>query len=113
LLTATGLSLAWTYDDAPGKTVRSVETWTFTPDGKALVVTGKDSRETMTVSELRRSRDGALTLVLDGNGNENGKAVIVRTILTRDGETLRITRQSRSPGQPFIMRHSHQLRPAA
>lgn len=113
LLTATGLSLAWTYDDGPGKTVRSVETWTFTPDGKALVVTGKDSRETMTVSELRRSRDGALTLVLDGTGNENGKAVIVRTILTRDGETLRITRQSRSPGQPFIMRHSHQLRPAA
>jgi hypothetical protein len=78
-----------------------------------LVITGKDASETMAVSELRRSRDGALTLVLDGTGEENDQPVIVRTILTRTSDTLRITRQSRSRGQPFIMRHSYQLRPAA
>lgn len=113
LLSVNGMVLAWTHDDGPGKTVRSAETWAFTPDGKGLVITGKDASETMAVSELRRSRDGALTLVLDGAGEENDQPVIVRTILTRTSDTLRITRQSRSRGQPFIMRHSYQLRPAA
>jgi len=113
LLSVNGMVLAWTHDDGPGKTVRSAETWAFTPDGKGLVITGKDASETMAVSELRRSRDGALTLVLDGTGEENDQPVIVRTILTRTSDTLRITRQSRSRGQPFIMRHSYQLRPAA
>jgi hypothetical protein len=111
LLTANGLTLAWTYDDGPGKTVHSAETWTFTPDGKRLTITGKDNAEAMAVAELRRSRDGALTMVLDGQGRENGKAVLVRTILTRNKDGLRITRQSRTPGQPFIMRHSYELHP--
>ena len=38
---------------------------------------------------------------------------MVRTILTRDGQVLRLTRMSRSAGQPFIMRHSYQLRPGS
>jgi hypothetical protein len=38
---------------------------------------------------------------------------MVREILTRDGPVLRLTRMSRTVGQPFIMRHSYQLRPAA
>lgn len=112
LLTANGLALAWTYDDGPGKTMRSAERWTFTPDGKTLTIIGKDGSSTMAVSELRRSGDGALTLVLDGTGRENGVAVLLRTTLTRDAGTLRITRQSRTAGQPFVMRHSYQLRPA-
>ncbi len=112
LLSVNGLALAWTYDDGPGKTMRSAERWTFTPDGKTLTIIGKDGSSTMAVSELRRSGDGALTLVLDGTGRENGVAVLLRTILTRDAGTLRITRQSRTAGQPFIMRHSYQLRPA-
>ena len=111
LLSVNGLALAWTYDDGPGKTVRSAETWALTPDGKTLTITGKDGSSTMAVAELRRSRDGGLTLVLEGTGRENGREVLVRTILTRNGEALRITRQSRTAGKPFIMRHSYELRP--
>jgi hypothetical protein len=111
LLSVTGLALAWTFDDGPGKTVRSGERWSFTPDGKTMLVTEGRRRETMAVSELCRSPDGALTLVLDGKGHENGKPVTIRTVLTRDKAVLRITRMSRTTGQPFIMRHSYQLRP--
>ena len=111
LLNAAGLALAWTFDDGPGKTVRSSERWSFTPNGKTMLVTAGQRRETMAVSELRRSPDGALTLVLDGKGDENRKPVMIRTILTRDKAVLRITRMSRTTGQPFIMRHSYQLRP--
>jgi hypothetical protein len=112
LMSANGLSLAWTFDDGPGKTVRSKQSWSFSPDGKSLIIAGDNSRETLAVAELRRSSTGALTIVADGMGEENGRQVMVREILTRDGPGLRITRQSRSAGQPFIMRHSYQLRPA-
>lgn len=116
LMTATGpdssLAIAWTFDDGPGKTVRSAEHWAFSPDAKTLTITEGQSRETMAVVELRRAAGGALTLVADGRGRENGQPVMVRTILTRDGNLLRLTRMSRQPGQPFIMRHSYQLRPA-
>jgi C-terminal processing protease CtpA/Prc len=113
LMTATGLTMAWTFDDGPGKTVRSAETWAVSPDGKTLTITGGKSQETMAVAELRRSPSGAVTLVADGRGSENGVMVMVRTILTRDKGVLRLTRMSRTAGQPFIMRHSYQLRPAS
>lgn len=113
LMTATGLQLAFTFDDGPGKTVRSTDTWSVTPDGKSLVIGHEKSRETMAIAELRRSANGSVTLVAEGSGKENGRTVMVREILTRDGPVLRLTRMSRSAGQPFIMRHSYQLRPAA
>lgn len=113
LMQANGLSIAWTFDDGPGKTVKDSERWSFSPDGRALTITSGKSSEAMVVAELRRSPSGALTLVADGSGTENGRKVIVRTILTRSGDQLRLTRMSRTSGQPFIMRHSYQLRPVA
>ncbi|WP_156255090.1 S41 family peptidase [Sandarakinorhabdus oryzae] len=113
LMSAKGLTIAWTFDDGPGKTVRASEAWSFSPDGKTLSITSGKARETMAVVELRRSPAGAVTLVADGRGNENGQSVMVRTILTRDGHVLRLTRMSRSAGQPLIMRHSYQLRAIA
>lgn len=113
LMAANGLSIAWTFDDGPSKMVRSAETWVFTPDGKSLVINGQKSSETMAIAELRRGANGSVTLVADGTGEENGNKVMVRKILTRDGSLLRLTRMSRRAGQPFIMRHSYQLRPVA
>ena len=113
LMTANGLSIAWTFDDGPGKTVHASQSWSFTPDGKSLVIKGGKSSEIMAIAELWRSANGSVTLVADGSGEENGRTVMVREILTRDGPVLRLTRMSRTAGQPFIMRHSYQLRPAA
>lgn len=113
LMQAQGLSIAWTFDDGPGKTVKDSEAWAFSPDGKTLTITSGRRSETMAVAELRRSPAGALTLVADGTGTENGRTVMVRTILTRDGQVLRLSRMSRTAGQPFILRHAYQLRPAA
>jgi Peptidase family S41 len=111
-MAADGLALRWTFDDGPGKTVRSSQSWSITPDGKRVTITSGKDRETLAVAELRRSSTGGLTLVADGTAEENGRKMLVREILTRDGPVLRITRMSRAAGQPFIMRHSYQLRPA-
>lgn len=48
--------------------------------------------------------------MLDGQGNENGRAVITRKILTRQGDRLRLTTMTRVAGEPFLMRQSYELR---
>lgn len=107
-----GQALAWTFDDGPGKTVSSAETWMFDPAGKTVSITSgsKQSGEWGLV-EARSSADGSsLTIVLDGTAKENGRKLIARKILTRDGNRLRITTQTRAIGEPFLMRQSYELR---
>ena len=105
-----GASVAFTFDDGPGKTVRSTVSWTLAPDGRTLTVgQGKDA-ETMTVVERRGGpKAGDLTLVAEGRGEENGAAVAVRTILTRRTGELSITRQTQAPGGPFLLRDAYRL----
>ncbi|MCL9982575.1 MAG: S41 family peptidase [Erythrobacter sp.] len=112
MMQSDGQVLSWTFDDGPGKTVRSSETWTFDATAKALTITaGKNSPETWHVVEARASADGSsLTIVLDGTSLENGRSVIARKILTRDAGRLRITKQTRVAGEPFLMRQSYELR---
>lgn len=107
-----GQVLAWTFDDGPGKTVQSSEAWTFDASGQSLTITaGINAPNQWRVVESRASADGAsLTIVLEGESIENGREVFARKILTRDGDRLRITKQTRVAGEPFLMRQSYELR---
>jgi hypothetical protein len=113
-LDSDGRALAFTYEDGPGKTVRSAADWTFDPARRSFVITtrgfeGKGAAETWRVAEAHAGADGAITLVLDGELTENGRTRVARTVLTRSGNLLRLTRMTRSPGEPFLMRHSYEL----
>lgn len=112
LMQSDGQALSWTFDDGPGKTVRSAETWTLDASGRTVSITsGPKPAATWTVVEARSSADGSsLTIVLDGATEDNGRALIARKTLTRDGSRLRITTQTRAVREPFIMRNSHDLR---
>lgn len=112
LMQSDGQVLAWTYDDGPKKTVRSSETWKFDGAGRSLTITsGSNTPDQWQVVESRASADGSsVTIVLDGVIEENGRRVIARKILTRDGKRLRITKLTRGAGEPFLMRQSYELR---
>ena len=112
IMQSDGIMLAWTFDDGPGKIVRSTERWAFDPAGRLLTITsGKNAPEQWRVAEARISVDGSsLTIVLDGTSKENGRKVIARKILTRDGNRIRITKLTRLAGEPFLMRQSYELR---
>lgn len=112
LMQSDGVVLTWTFDDGPGKTVRSSETWAFDATGQSLTITsGSNAPDKWRVVESRASSDGAsVTIVLDGESIENGRTVIARKIVTRDGNRLRITKQTRVAGIPFLMRQSYELR---
>ena len=112
LMQSDGTELFWTFDDGPGTTVRSVEKWAFDPAGRTLTITsGKNAPDQWRVAEARISTDvSSLTIVLDGSSEERGRTVIARKILTRDGNRIRITKQTRVAGEPFLMRQSYELR---
>lgn len=112
LMRSDGAVLSWTFDDGPGRTMSSSETWVFDAAGQALTITaGNNAPDPWRVVESRASADGAsFTLVLEGESRENGRSVTARKILTRDGNRLRITKQTRVAGEPFLMRQSYELR---
>lgn len=107
-----GTELFWTFDDGPGKTVRSNEKWAFDPAGQNLTITSaNNASDQWQVAEARMSADGSsLTIVLDGTSEEIGRKVMARKILTRDGNRIRITKQTRIAGEPFLMRQSYEMR---
>ncbi|MCY1044400.1 S41 family peptidase [Corallococcus sp. bb12-1] len=98
---------AFTFDDGPGKTVRSTESWRLGAGGGTLI-TG-DGAE-MKIMERRGGGEATeLTLVAEGRGQENTLPVEVRTVLTRRGAVLTISRLTRRPGEPFLLRHVYRL----
>ena len=112
IMQSDGTVLAWTFNDGPGKTVGSTERWTFDPAGSTLTInSGNKQPDKLRVAEARMSANASsLTIVFDGTSEENGREVIARKILTRDGNRIRITKQTRFAGEPFLMRHSYELR---
>ncbi|MBB6249666.1 S41 family peptidase [Nitrospirillum iridis] len=102
--------LSFTYDDGPGKTVRSQETWSLEGDGQALVMDDGERHQRYDVLERRGGPGpGDLTLVAQGTGVENGHPVGLRVILARRGGTVSVTTLSAGPGQPYLMRHAYWL----
>jgi hypothetical protein len=111
ILQSDGKSFDWTFDDGPGKTVRSSESWNFDPYGQSLAVTGGGRTEIWRVVEARSANNGEMmTLVLEGEIFENGRMVIARKILTRESGRMRLTKMTRLAGEPFLMRQSYELR---
>ena len=104
---AESATLAFTFDDGPGKTVRSTETWRLSDNREALLVDG----DAFQIIERRGGQAaGDLTLVADGKGQENGRAVEVRMVLTRRGDVLTAARLTRQPGEAYLLRHAYSLR---
>lgn len=112
LMQSDGTRISWTFDDGPDKIVRSFETWVLDAVGRTVTITaGKNAPELWRVVEAHTSAEGAsLTIVLEGESVENGRTGFARKILTRDGNRLRITKQTRFAGEPFLMRQSYELR---
>ena len=99
--------LAFTFDDGPGKTVESIETWSVDAARSTLTI-GEEPG--MPVVEFRSGgRADDVTLVAEGPGQDNGQPVRVRMVLTRRGDLLSISRSTRRPGEPFLLRHAYRF----
>ncbi len=110
LLESDGHHLSWIYDDGPGKKVRESARWTFDEAERTISMDSGSGPEIWHLAEAHSAADGAVTLVFDGNRVENDRQVIGQLVLTRSEDKLRITRMTRAEGEPFLMRHSYELR---
>lgn len=101
------MHLDFVYEDGPGKTVRSSDSWTLAGDGARFSM--EKSAEPMTVSDYRAGAGRDITLIALGSGSENKAAVQLRVVVTRRGDELTISRASQLPGQPWLLRHRYRL----
>ncbi|MEC4592484.1 S41 family peptidase [Nitrospirillum amazonense] len=103
-------TLAFTFDDGPGKTVQARETWSLDTARRAWCLTSGETSRCHRVVEFRAGPGpGDVTLVADGTGEENGEAVASRLILARRGDTLSFSTLTAPPGHPLLMRHAYWL----
>jgi C-terminal processing protease CtpA/Prc len=107
LLASDGKVLNWTYDDGPGKIVKTTESWNYDVNTGRVMI----DKQAYIISEFAVSdKDkNELTMVLDGRTAENEVKKLARIIVARRGDTVSITRMSRLAGEPFIMRDSYTM----
>lgn len=99
------LLIDFVYDDGPGKIVRSSDRWALAGDTLQMERAGAP----LSVSAYRSGDGDDLTLVALGTGRDNGAEVAVRAVVLRRGDTLTISRATRLPGQPWLLRHVYRL----
>ena len=109
---ADGLTLAYTYDDGPGKTVRSTERITIGGDGSTYrVQNGAGTYDaTFAAVGLREFGKGTNTVVLVGTGTENDKPVDIRITVKIDGDGFAMLRESRLSGADWLYRNQYQFK---
>ncbi|MDG3442234.1 hypothetical protein [Nitrospirillum amazonense] len=99
--------LAFTFDDGPGKTVHSRETWSLDPTTWCIAETASHCYRVMAFRAGPGPDD--ITLVADGAGEENGRPVSLRLVLARRGATLSFSTTSAQAGQLPLLRHAYWL----
>lgn len=81
--TGDDLTLTYTYDDGPGKTVGERETLTLNLTADTYTVNSADrseaKRQTYTIAGADELKDGRGTLTLTGSGTDNGNPAEIRT----------------------------------
>jgi hypothetical protein len=116
LLTATpaadGVTLAYTYDDGPGKTVRSTERITIAADRSSYRIRNGDGTydATFAATGLREFGAGSNTVVLMGKGTENDQPVDLRITITLTAGTFSMRRESRLAGGDWRFRNEYQFK---
>lgn len=109
---ATGAELAYTYDDGPGKTVRSIERITISPDrGSYRVQNGDGTYDATFAAEgLREFGGTSNTVVLTGKGVENDQPVELRITIVVGRDTWSMLRESRPAAGEWRFRNEYRFK---
>ena len=111
---STYLTLSYTYDDGPGKTVKESDRFTLDPAGKTLTWGSESdaSRPSYAVRTYEAGAPGRATrLVLEGEGKDNDQPASIRTSFVIGLNKLQILKETRPSGgsAEFGFRHRYDL----
>lgn len=106
----TAVTLAYTYDDGPTKTVQEASTLTFSTVARTATLTSNrdhtsESYAVAGLEEFARLNRG--TLVLTGPGKENDKPVDVRITLTLRRNLFTFVKETKAAGADFKFRDGY------
>lgn len=103
------LTLAYTYDDGPGKILREKASFGIDSERRQVSIISDDkSVEQFSIAEYAPGQ-GRIRVVLTGVGEDNGKKVEVRATITCTSNRFNWLRETRLPGQDFAFRHQYSL----
>jgi len=106
------LTFRYVYDDGPSKVIQDSEDVTF-DFAKHLYQSYSSPTATAESSVIDQSsridEHGFGKLVLLSKGKENGMDVDFRETISVQPKQLKMLRESRLPGQPFLYRHEYKL----
>lgn len=108
-----GLELRYTYDDGPGKTVRSAERLVLDVGVTAMQWGGPapDSLAHWTVLVLGDAPGpGTIRFVAQRDGLDDGRPARLRETFTIGRTDLHILKEVREPGTMFAVRHQYRLK---
>ena len=105
------VTLAFNYEDGPGKIVRESNRLTLDAAGKTLTWTSGSSNQRYTVQSFEAPRPGhALKIVLEGEGTDNDEPATIRETLVAGPNKLQILKETRPSGKSeFAFRHRYDL----
>jgi hypothetical protein len=107
---SSAVQLAFTYDDGPGKTVRSTDRFSLDLAAHELAwgpAYGKDAPSRFAVQRVLRE---PLTLIVEMDGEDDDRNARIRETMTVENGVLRILKEVRfAPTLPWLFRHEYRL----
>lgn len=101
--------LDFVYDDGPGKTVLSSDTFALSADASTLRWGPADGKRAPSSFAVRQVGGGApFTLVVEMNGEDDDRTARIRETLTVDAGALRIVKEVQfAADAPWVFRHEY------
>ncbi|MEO7362181.1 MAG: hypothetical protein ABI120_17760 [Gemmatimonadaceae bacterium] len=103
--------LDFIYDDGPGKTVRSSDTFSLNAQARALLWGPADgTRAPSTFAVQQFSGANPFTLIVEMNGEDDNKKARTRETLTVSANELRILKEVQFKADaPWLVRHEYRV----
>ncbi len=104
--------LDFVYDDGPGKTVRSSDTFALNAMTRALVWGPADGKRAPSIFAVQQyTGRQPLTLIVEMNGDDDNRSARIRETLTVNERELHILKEVQfTANAPWLFRHEYRLR---
>jgi len=108
-----GVSIRFTFDDGPGKTVTGEDYFVIADDQSTVDWTGLKEKEPEIFKVMSLSANDAiraLTLVMQREGEDNRAPATIRETMTLTEGELTLLKEYRPKGSDFLFRHVYKLK---
>jgi hypothetical protein len=103
--------IAFTFDDGPGKTVKSLETLQANESLDTLTwqSVGDSERNPLLVREVRRIPGDTLIIIAEQVGRDDDRPALIRETFTITANSISVLKETQPSDEPMAFRHAYRL----